>query len=64
MSTAEIIEEIKKLPPEEVRRVGNYLNSCSSAEKHAAELDDAAFQEAADEVFQKYMASCENSFND
>jgi hypothetical protein len=53
MSAAEIIEQIKRLPPEEQRAVEEFINARSEndAVKYA---DDAKFQAAADEVFEKY----------
>jgi hypothetical protein len=53
VSAAEIIEQIKQLPPEEQRQVKEFLGSKGEPEgvKYA---DDAAFKKASDEVFAKY----------
>ena len=52
MSAAEIIEEIKALPPAEQARVIAFVNDLNGhAVKYAS---DEAFQKAADEVFEKH----------
>jgi hypothetical protein len=53
MSAAEIIEQIKQLPPKEREQVKEFFtaNGEPDAVKYAA---DATFKKAADEVFTKY----------
>jgi hypothetical protein len=51
MSAAEIIEQIKRLPPEEKQAVREYLDSEMS---ESGQVNDPEFLAASDEVFEKY----------
>ena len=53
MSAAEIIEQFKRLPPEEQRQVQEFVNArtTSDAVRYAS---DEEFRKAADEVYTKY----------
>jgi hypothetical protein len=53
MSAAEIIEQIKRLPPEEKRAVKDFLNEPLEAEP-SEHLNGTSFEAAAEEVFTKY----------
>jgi hypothetical protein len=53
MSPAEIIEQIKQLPPKEREQVREFF--AANGERDAAKYaDDATLKKAADEVFTKY----------
>ena len=51
MSAPEIIEQIKRLPPEEKQAVREFLDSESLK---SGRVDDSQFQSAANEVFNRY----------
>lgn len=53
MSAAELIEQIKALPPAELEIVRNFMlnGDTASAVRYAS---DTAFQEVADSVFEKH----------
>ena len=51
MSAAEIIEQIKRLPPGEKQVVREYLDSETS---ETGQVSDPEFRTAANEVFEKY----------
>jgi hypothetical protein len=53
MSAAEIIEQIKRLPPEEKRAVKDFVNG-PLAGGSSEESNKTSFKAAADEVFTKY----------
>ena len=53
MSAAEIIEQIKRLPPEEKRAVKDFVNGPVEAGP-SEESNKTSFNAAADEVFTKY----------
>ena len=54
MSAAEIIEQIKFLPPEERDRVVEFVQTLGSQPFTVRHMDEDTFKAASDKVFEKY----------